>query len=110
MTCDCLKLFVVLYLLQENYPALALNVKAFSPRYWKKQHCLLQDAVDQFGYPSLFVTSGHFQWPIGSRRISFFDMYHPDVSKWQDAYSTEKLFSKSTSPYQTAYRHIKEPD
>ena len=30
------------------------------------------------------------------------------VSKWQDAYSTEKLFSRSTSPYLAAYRHIKE--
>ena len=29
------------------------------------------------------------------------------VSKRQDAYSCEKLFSKATSPYQAAYRHIK---
>ena len=30
------------------------------------------------------------------------------VSKWQDAYSTDKLFSRLTSPYQATYRHIKE--
>lgn len=30
------------------------------------------------------------------------------VSKWQDAYSSERLFSKQTSPYQAAYRHIKD--
>lgn len=30
------------------------------------------------------------------------------VSKWQYAYSSERLFSKQTSPYQAAYRHIKD--
>ena len=31
----------------------------------------------------------------------------PIQRKWQDAYSTERLLSKSTSPYLTAYRQIK---
>lgn len=30
------------------------------------------------------------------------------VSKWQDGYTSERLFSKLTSPYQAAYRHTKE--
>ena len=43
-------------------PARALNAKTFSPGYWKMQHRLLQDAVDQYGYPSLFLTISPYEW------------------------------------------------
>ena len=43
-------------------PVRALNAKTFSPGYWKTQHRLLQDAVDQFGYPSLFLTISPYKW------------------------------------------------
>ena len=36
-------------------PVRALNAKTFSPGYWKMQHRLLLDAIDQFGYPSLLI-------------------------------------------------------
>jgi hypothetical protein len=43
-------------------PVRALNGKTFSPGYWKMQHRLLLDAIDQFGYPSLFVTLSPYEW------------------------------------------------
>lgn len=42
--------------------ARALNAKTFSPGFWKMQHRLLLDAVDQFGFPSLFLTISPYEW------------------------------------------------
>jgi hypothetical protein len=43
-------------------PVRALNAKTFSPGYWKMQHRLLLDAIDQFGYLSLFFTLSPYEW------------------------------------------------
>ena len=43
-------------------PARALNAKTFSTGYWKDQYRLLLDAVDQFGYPTVFVTISPYEW------------------------------------------------
>ena len=49
-------------------PAMALNAKTFSPGYWKKQHRLLVDALNQFGYPSVFVTINPYEWSFPSSK------------------------------------------
>ena len=36
-------------------PQCALETKSFSSGYWQWQHRFLQDAVRQYGYPSLFL-------------------------------------------------------
>ena len=43
-------------------PATALDNKIFSSGYWKMQHRLLIDAVEQFGYPDLFITINPYEW------------------------------------------------
>ena len=43
-------------------PATALDGKAFSHTYWRWQHNLLLDTVDQHGYPSLFITLTANEW------------------------------------------------
>ena len=43
-------------------PAIALEAKTFSHQYWANQHRLLIDAVQQFGFPSVFITISQFEW------------------------------------------------
>ncbi|KAJ7375880.1 hypothetical protein OS493_038304 [Desmophyllum pertusum] len=43
-------------------PAIALQHKTFSIGYWQWQHCLLIDAVQQYGFPSFFVTISPYEW------------------------------------------------
>lgn len=43
-------------------PAQSLAGKAFSPEFWKWQHLALIDAVQQLGYPSLFITISPSEW------------------------------------------------
>lgn len=43
-------------------PATSLQHKTFSVGYWQWQHCLLIDAVKQFGYSSFFLTISPFEW------------------------------------------------
>lgn len=43
-------------------PARALCAETFSAGYWKMQQWLLLDAVNQFGYPSLFITKNPYEW------------------------------------------------
>ena len=64
MTCGYLKLSGALSSARKMNcsPARALNAKTFSTGYWKDQHRLLLDAVDQFGYPTVFVTISPYEW------------------------------------------------
>lgn len=43
-------------------PARALELKTFSPGFWKWQHRFLLDAVRQHGFPSLFMTFSPYEW------------------------------------------------
>ena len=43
-------------------PTTALDNKIFSSGYWKMQHRLVIDAVEQFGYPELFITINPYEW------------------------------------------------
>lgn len=42
-------------------PAIALQHKTFSIGYWQWQHRLLIDAVQQYGFPSFFVTISPYE-------------------------------------------------
>lgn len=49
----------------KNYdlnPAKSLENKWFVSSYWKIQHEYLIDAVNQFGYPSMFITISPYEW------------------------------------------------
>ena len=43
-------------------PVTALEAKTFSHQYWTNQHRYLIDAVQQFGFPSMFMTISPFEW------------------------------------------------
>ena len=62
-------------------PARALNAKTFSPGYWKMQHRLLQDAVDQYSSPSLFLTYLPIRMNISHASM---DKQHPKFN-WKKA-------------------------
>ena len=41
---------------------LALQHQHWTPGYWKRQHRLLLDVVDQLGYPDVFLTISPYEW------------------------------------------------
>ena len=43
-------------------PNKALESKSFSSEFWHWQHRYLLDAVEQFGFPSLFLTISPYEW------------------------------------------------
>ena len=43
-------------------PRRALETKSFTSEYWRWQHRFLQDAVLQFGNPSIFLTISPYEW------------------------------------------------
>ena len=48
-------------------------------------------------------------FPNDQRKIHAFKIYVTSyVSKWKDAYNNDALYSPHTTPYQAAYRHIRE--
>ena len=40
----------------------SLENKSFSRMYWQHQHLYLIDAVQQFGFPSFFITISQYEW------------------------------------------------
>jgi len=46
----------------QRSPANSLDSKTFSIEYWRWHHRFLIDALQQFGYPTLFITLSPFEW------------------------------------------------
>ena len=46
------------------FTGMSFKCQSFFFGYWKTQHRLLIDAVNQFGYPNLFVTLSPYEWSL----------------------------------------------